>query len=69
MLKVKEKYENIGLRGMGLIDKDQTVRHHIHVACSKRSDSGERCEVKKTNTAPHHYLNALNRLATPTRWP
>ena len=45
---------------------------HGSVACSKRSDSGERCEVKKAmksrgglrsllRTAPH-YLNAWNRL-------
>ena len=43
---------------------DEILRcEHSH-ACSKRSDSGERCEVKKAmilRTAPH-YLNAWNRL-------
>ena len=34
------------------------IRVDVKVACSKRSDSGERCEVK---IAPH-YLNAWNRL-------
>ena len=36
----------------------------LTLACFKRSDSGERCEVKKvmkSRTAPH-YLNAWNRL-------
>ena len=51
----------------------------VPLACSKRSDSGERCRVKKAmktrafifsrsfllRTAPH-YLNAWNRLAYPS---
>ena len=39
------------------------IRVDVKVACSKRSDSGERCEVK---IAPH-YLNAWNRLRSKKR--
>ena len=49
-----------------------TRQDGVEIACSKRSDSGERCEVKIAfifsrsfflRTAPH-YLNAWNRLVS-----
>ena len=39
------------------------IRVEVKAACSKRSDSGERCEVK---IVPH-YLNAWNRLRSKKR--
>ena len=45
------------------------VQEWIDLACSKRSDRGEQCEVKKAmkSRGGPHYLNAWNRLgSTPT---